>query len=161
FNVNTGFYVNITLMRYSTFYSINIVTPVILLTVLSFMTFCVDSASEGKMNLAITVLLGFMFIQGVVTTLIPQSRVTPYLNIFVLCCLLMSSLNIILAGICFLLANLKSEPPKCVGFFVIRVCAFLLYPSYWKELCSKCRNRNKIVEGKDSQSEVTNKNNAI
>lgn len=59
----TGFQVNILLQRYSTYYMINLLIPVHILTALNLVAMVIPEKEGEKVMFPITILLGFLFIQ--------------------------------------------------------------------------------------------------
>lgn len=76
-----------------------------------------------KINLAVTVLLGFLFVQEIIADLIPKSENVPYLAVYVVFALLVSTFNVAACACIVAVYNLPQEqiPP----FFVRLICARL------------------------------------
>ena len=62
-NIASGFVVTIKLRRFYNFYIVNVIVPVIVLTLLDFVPFAVQDSEHEKLVISISVVLGFMFLQ--------------------------------------------------------------------------------------------------
>jgi len=80
------------------------------------------------MSLAVTALLGFLFIQTRIANLIPKSESVPYLAIYVLGALLNSVYNLAGLAIVLMVYNKPAEKkvPKLLAFIGIRVLGILM-----------------------------------
>ena len=67
-----GFEVKITLQRFSQYYMLNLIAPVLVMSLVGFFTVALPSNSSDKINLAVTVLLGFLFLQTIISSLVPK-----------------------------------------------------------------------------------------
>ena len=100
----TGFEVNITLQRYPHFYVVNILIPILVLSVMGQTAFAVPENEDAKIVVPLTVLLGFMFVQGIVANELPRSAEYPLLAMYILACEVLTGLNCIMCSICMWLA---------------------------------------------------------
>ncbi len=116
-----GFVVELKIHRLARFYVYNIIAPVILLSLIGFFSVLLPDNSSDKINVAVTVLLGFLFIQGIVATLIPKSDNSPNLANYILFSLILSALDL-LSSILVVGLSHKDEnitPPLVVrGIFI-------------------------------------------
>lgn len=62
-NLGTGFEVSIQLRRYCTYYIVNVIMPVVVLSLLDFVPFAIEEMEHEKIVTSVSVVLGFMFIQ--------------------------------------------------------------------------------------------------
>ena len=62
-NIATGFVVSIKLRRFCNYYIVNVIVPVIVLTLLDFVPFAVENSQHEKLVISVSVVLGFMFLQ--------------------------------------------------------------------------------------------------
>ena len=62
-NIGAGFSVLIVLRRYYAYYLVNIIVPVIVLSLLDFVPFAMEETEHEKIVTAVSVVLGFMFLQ--------------------------------------------------------------------------------------------------
>ncbi len=88
-----GFSISIKLGRFPTYYIYNVFVPVVITSILGLFASFVPPGSD-KINMAITILLGFFFIQSVTAEHFPKSDTAPLLAIYVLNSLLFSTLNL-------------------------------------------------------------------
>ena len=91
--------------------------PTIILTITGLSTFLVPPNSD-KINLAITVILGFFFVQTITGDLFPKSDNTPFLAKFTVGALILANINLIS---CLLCVNIQfhggSGSPSLVTFY--------------------------------------------
>ena len=130
-NAKVGFKVNLTLQRYPQFYIVNILVPIIVLTIIEQTAFAIPEHADGKIIVPLTVLLGFMFVQGIVANELPRSQVAPSLNIYVLTCILLSSANTFCCAICLWIAHITLRMPSWLHLAVIDVVGTCFFPSQW------------------------------
>ena len=100
----TGFVVNITLRRHPQFYVVNILIPILVLSVMGQTAFAVPEHSDAKIAVPLTVLLGFMFVQGIVASELPRSERYSLLAVYILACEVLTGLNCIMCSLCMWLA---------------------------------------------------------
>ena len=122
----TGFVVNVTLRRRPQFYVVNILVPVLVLSVIGQMAFAVPAHSDAKIAVPLTVLLGFMFVQGIVATELPRSEGYPLLAVFILACEVLTGLNCVLCAVCMWLALNGLRVSLRVSRVLLRASSFLL-----------------------------------
>ena len=138
-NASTGFNVTITLQRYSQFYIVNILVPIMLLAVIGQSSFAIPEHADAKLLVPLTVMLGFMFVQGIVANELPPSSKTPSIASFTLSCVLISSINVMACAFCMWIALLQVPIPNVVQLVALDIVGFALFPSRWYEyLQSKC-----------------------
>ena len=130
-NASTGFNVTITLQRYSQFYVVNILVPIILLAVIGQSSYAIPEHADAKLLVPLTVLLGFMFVQGIVANELPPSNKTPSIASFTLSCVLISSMNVMACAISMWIALLLVPIPKVVQLVVVDIIGFAVFPSRW------------------------------
>ena len=88
-----------------------------------------------------TVVLGFMFIQGIVATLIPKSNKTPLLAWYVLSSILLAIITVLLGLVCSIVHNMPGEPGLRTGRLVVDWLGFLVQPSRWMCCCTFCKRK--------------------
>ena len=130
-NASTGFNVTITIQRYAQFYVVNILVPIIFLAVIGQSSYAIPEHADAKLLVPLTVLLGFMFVQGIVANELPPSNKTPSIASFTLSCVLISSMNVMACAICMWIALLQLPIPKLVHLIVVDIVGFALFPSRW------------------------------
>ena len=121
----TGFEVNITLQRYPHFYVVNILIPIIILSVMGQTAFAVPEHEDAKIVVPLTVLLGFMFVQGIVANELPRSAEYPLLAMYILACEVLTGLNCCLCSICMWLALNGLRVSPRVAHTIQRVSSLL------------------------------------
>lgn len=84
--------------------------------------------SGDKLNLAVTVLLGFLLVQGIIAQQVPKSAITPLLSFYVVCALIISTLNLAASACVVAVYHLspESRPPLLVRLIGVRVLGCLL-----------------------------------
>ena len=144
-HAKTGFQVNITLRRYPQFYVVNVIVPIIILTVIGQTAFAIPEHSDGKIVVPLTVLLGFMFVQGIVATELPRSETTPSIAIYVLTCLLLSGTSVLFCAFCMWMAHMTHPMPRFIHIFLVRFLGSLLFPSQWFKFALRLWRRRRCV----------------
>ena len=96
--------------------------------------------SGDKINLAVTVLLGFLLVQEIIAELMPKSESIPYLAVYVVYALLVSTFNVAACACIVAVYNLPTDrkPPLFVRILLVRIIGGVLYGSYalvWHTLC--------------------------
>ncbi len=124
-----GFEVKVSLQRFSQYYVLNLIVPVFIMSLVGFFTVALPSNSSEKINLAVTVLLGFLFLQTIISSLVPKSSSTPSISCYLLASLLLSALNVAANTFVFSLQRLPNSRPLppliiliCINFLGILVC---------------------------------------
>ena len=74
----------LTLKRHSAFIFLNLVVPIILLSFVNLLVFCIPVASGERGSLAFTILLTFVVFMTMVATMLPVSDVISIFNVFLL-----------------------------------------------------------------------------
>ena len=130
-----GFKVLITLQRHWIYYLLNILIPVFVLSALTFVPFALDEDEPEKIATGIAVILGFMFIQGIVAELLPKSHLSPYLADYIASVILLSALSVIANLISYATTvchhTSSASPGPVVRFVVLGMLQFLIFPSKW------------------------------
>ena len=158
--VATGFEVYIKLRRYSSYYVVNIITPLLSLAVLDNLPFAMEDVESEKLVTAVSVVLGYMFLQGIVATLLPKSNITPYLAGYIAASIALSAASAIADGFCYSLCFRNGEPGKFVEYVILKGLGTILFPSKLLELCWRLwkakRSRKKVgsLSGKTNCSEL-------
>ena len=81
--------------RYAGFYVYNILVPVLMMSLIGVFTSFLPPFALEKVNLSVTVLLGFLFVQSIIATLVPKSESIPSLANYLLFSLFLSTINVI------------------------------------------------------------------
>ena len=84
-----GFQVILTIHRHPQFYVVNVLVPIAVFTVIGQTAFAIPEHAEGRLGLPLTVMHGFMFVQGIVAKEVPRSQVAPSLSNYVLACVVL------------------------------------------------------------------------
>lgn len=130
-NAQTGFLVNITLQRHATYYIMNVLLPLFVLTAVGQTAFAIPEDADSKILVPLTVLLGFMFVQGIVASYIPHSATSPIVANYVIACIMLSGLSCLACALCKWLALLTIPLPAAVKLLWLDGVGFLLFPSHW------------------------------
>lgn len=146
-NFFVGYKVIITLKRHWIYYLLNILIPIFVLSALTFAPFTLDEKEPEKIATGIAVILGFMFIQGIVADLLPKSHLSPYLADYIASVILLSALSVIANLICYAITlvhhNKPQSPGPLVRFVVLKALGFLLYPAEWLKVARRCHEKIK------------------
>ena len=154
-----GFVVQIDLRRRSSYFVYNVIAPVIIISLIGFVTVFLPEDSSDKLNLTITVLLAFVFIQSNVAILIPKSDETPHIANYILNALILSAANLVasimVAGICRIKAT---KPPnrfllvviRFISIFNIRKVAVILASQISKINWNFLKRKNSKTNGNDA-----------
>ena len=92
---NPGFIVSIAMRRYASYYVCNLICPVVIISILGFFTIFLPPTSDAKINMAVTVLLGFLFVQTIISEIFPKTSDNPYLSTYTVLALSFSAINLI------------------------------------------------------------------
>ncbi len=163
-----GFLIRIVLRRVPHFYVFNIIVPSLLISTVGFLSVLLRSDSSDKLNLAVTVLLGYLFIQAIIATLIPKSSSVPNIAYYLLFSLILSAYNASGTAILLYIYNRKPEKmPKIFCLIGIRILGILVLHRVKGNLialknslsCPKSKNemkRNKILIDSTETVEIQN-----
>lgn len=124
------------LRRKVTYYVVNLVCPVIFLTLLGLVTYFIEDNADLKLKTPFAIMLAYLFIQTLITTLIPPSRATPYIALYVLACLALTTASNVGAALCYYLATKEGEPPERAYYILVVLMGFPFYPSRWTACCA-------------------------
>ena len=107
---------------------------------IGFFTVFLAPFSGDKINLAVTSLLGFLFVQELIAELMPKSESIPCLAIYVVRALLVSTFNVAACSCIVAVYNLPKErrPPIFVRVILVRIIGGVLYGPYaivWNMMC--------------------------
>ena len=146
-----GFALALTLQRFPTYYIYNIVLPIAILSAIGLLTVLLPPSSD-KINLAVTVLLGFFFVQTITGALFPQTDNMPLLAKYTISALLFTGLNLIASLVIFAVSNFEFQgtPPRLVHYSLYFISLLMCYPL--KKMV-KSSSLKKI--SKDDQAERT------
>ena len=137
----TGFAMQVTYTRGPANYLTTVVFPLLTISFTSFFTVFLPVGSGDKLNLGVTVFLGYIFMLTFVSSIIPKVETPPYLAMFVLASIILTTVNlmgiVILIGIYNLPA--EKEPPLYIKAVGIRFLGCLVCRS-----CPCCDRKNKV-----------------
>ncbi len=142
----SGFEINILVCRVPGYYIQNLIIPVLVVSGLGFITVLLPADSSDKLNLAVTVLLGFLFLQTIISGLIPKSAGSPFVSIYLVFSLLLSAYNVVINGIILGISNITKPkfPPNWIQFIVKTLYNFAHCHYLKKKLFSKKRSPQNI-----------------
>ncbi|XP_076438824.1 neuronal acetylcholine receptor subunit alpha-7-like [Babylonia areolata] len=107
----TGFTVTLTLTRRPAFILLNVLLPIMVLSLLNFIVFVLPSNSGEKVTYGTTVLLSLAVYMGVVTSLLPQhSHSIPLMLVYLFCLFVLCSLVVALS---ILVVTLEDSVKDC------------------------------------------------
>ena len=169
-NFFVGFKVLITLQRHWIYYLLNILIPMFVLSALTFVPFALEEDEPEKIATGIAVILGFMFIQGIVAELLPKSHLSPYLADYIASVILLSALSVIANLISYAITlchhTSSASPGPVVRFVVLGVLQFLIFPSKWVAMArhwlkQKKSNSHVHAAGNDFIQQITDSSTTI
>lgn len=90
--------------------------------------------------MAVTVLLGFLFVQEIVAELMPKSESIPFLAVYVVFSLVLATCNVAACTLIVAISNISPTipPPLILRILVVRVFGYLIFGSYfilWQLFC--------------------------
>ena len=103
-----GFVLNINMRRYPIYYVYNIIAPTIIISATGLFTVLIPPGPD-KVNMAVTVLLGFFFVQTITGDLFPRTQDTPFLAKYTLSALIISTINLLS---CLVISGVAAIPDK-------------------------------------------------
>lgn len=142
----------LTLKRSGLFLTINIVVPVILLSFVNLLVFCIPVESGERASLAVTLLLSFVVFMPTVVVMLPSTEKISYFNIFVLIQLLCSVLMTVCAVWSISVYHKCTE--NCTQGLLTKIVLFI---GYKLRRCRRC-NRTVGTEMNEKTVKVTNTN---
>ena len=127
----------ITFSRSYNFYVQNVIVPVILLSILSVFSILLKSDSSDKLQVATTILLGFLYMQSIIAELIPKDSPLPYLSDYLIIALIQSAVNIGFVTITMRISIIEKPkfPPSWIVFLVVRLIGLFLF-YHVRQTCS-------------------------
>ena len=125
-----GFVVEIALERRSQFYETNLIVPVLLISLIGIFANFLSATSGEKINIQVTVLLGFLFLQTITASMIPQSANSPKIALYILYALLISAFNVLYSSILLLGRSKKGRKlPKFLEKVFVQFLGCILRPT--------------------------------
>lgn len=152
-NIMNGFTVTIRLRRFYNYFLVNVFAPIIVLSILDMLPFFIEETSVDKLVCGLTVISGFMFVQGIVADLLPKSDVTPFLALYISSSLFVSAGAILAGGLCYYICQFEGKPNRVVSIIVLKGLGFLLYPNEWVALVKRC---SQDITSKKKSAKVAN-----
>ena len=150
-----GFQVNLTLHRYPQFYIVNVLVPIVVLTVIGQTAFAIPEHADGKIVVPLTVLLGFMFVQGIVANELPRSEQASSIGIYVLTCILLSSANVLCCAMCMWIAHMTHPMPRWLHVALVVGLGTCVFPYQWFIRLYKCfRHKSSAFQPNNENVEV-------
>ena len=140
-----GFEISIELGRYSEYYLFNLIVPVIVMSMIGFFAEILPASSSDKINLAVTVLLGFMFLQTMISSLIPKSSSIPSISCYLLAALLLSAFNVASSTLVFSLNKVTAikNGPRILNFVIRLMGIMVCYKIKWNlKMLKESKHRN-------------------
>ena len=118
----------IKLRRYSQYYILNLIVPVFVMSTIGFFAVFLPPNTSDKINMTVTVLLGFMFLQSLISTLVPKSSSIPRVSHYLLWELLLSAFNIAANSFTYSLNGIRTihKLPRCLSilFGILSIIVF-------------------------------------
>ncbi len=127
----SGFIVKLTFQRRHDYYIYNLLVPVLLISLMGCFTIFLSPKNSGdRLNLVVTVLLGFLFLQSTIASVIPQAVNTPNCAKYVLGALALSGMNLAFSTIVVWVHNLPptKKPNRLILLICIHFLSYILNP---------------------------------
>ena len=159
-----GFQIEVILKRNPGYYICNLVAPVVLMSILSFFAGLLQSDSGERLNLAVTVMLGFLFIQSGIAQFSPSSDHTPKIAFYVLGNTILAAFNVIASAVLMWIYSFSSPVPSLLEFIFVRILGriFLVRSHFPAKTKSEnlINKSNKFAHDSESQNtrEITQTN---
>ncbi len=121
---NTGFKVTMKFERQFEYYIHYIIAPICILALLGYLAVLLKAESADRLNLSTTVMLGFLFMQSTIASLIPKSDNSPLIAKYVLGCMILQSSNVIFSAAMMWIAQMQTP----MSPFIDSICYGLTHP---------------------------------
>ena len=110
----SGFVLNLKAARNSGYFVSNLIIPLLVVVVCGLFTIFLPGHSDARLNLAVTVLLGFIFVQSIIASVTPKSDENPLISQYVRWSLILSAFNLAACAVCLGIYQLpeNSKPPR-------------------------------------------------
>ena len=148
-----GFVVDIFIKRRPLYYETNLIVPVFLVSLIGIFANFLHATLSDKLNMQVTVFLGFLFLQTITASIIPQSDTEPNITIYILNAMLISGFNVIYSTILLMGKSKKGKQlPKCIELIFVQFLGFIVSPKkLFKFLKSHRRSRKLRKSESDEQ----------
>lgn len=136
---------NLQLSRHPDYYICYIIVPTIVITIADLLTVIVPM--ETKLELSVTVLLAFTFLQGLVASSTPKVPEIPLLGLYILFALILSGVNLIVVVATLAIYNIGEEhsrPPLWLRVIGIQIWRWPLQAArrFFRYVRSRLRDRH-------------------
>ena len=110
----SGFKVYLKVKRHTGYYVSNLIVPLLIVVLCGLFTIFLPGHSDARLNLAVTVLLGFIFVQTIIASITPKSEDNPLISQYVTWSLILSMISLAASAVCVGIGQLSenSTPPK-------------------------------------------------
>ena len=114
----SGFIVYLIAKRHTGYYVSNLIVPLLIVVVCGLFTIFLPGHSDARLNLAVTVLLGFIFVQTIIASVMPKSDDNPLISQYVMWSLILSMISLAASAMCVGIGELPedSKPPNVLRF---------------------------------------------
>ena len=128
--------------RDPSFYLQYLIIPIITMTILGFFTIFFPATAGDRLNFSITILLGFIFLQSVITDCLPKSAGMTKIGIYLVNSLILSAFNVAMVPTMMKLYNIKRKkrPPAWLLFLAVDVVGIIVLSKF--SIWGKLRIRN-------------------
>ena len=131
------FSAQLTFHRRPIYYVRNLIIPVITISLVGLFAIFLPATSSEKLNLEVTVLLGFLYLQSLIPTMIPQAINQPKISNYTFGSLIIAVANLVASSVILKLANKKFKHiPKFIDLIFVRLLGSIIFP--WKVLHLIC-----------------------
>ena len=115
--------------RVPVYYLQNLIFPVVLISLIGLCIILFSPDSVERLNTAITVLLGFLFLQTIIATLIPKTAIQPNVAKYCIYAIVTSSYAVIYCTAVLAICQIKhpKEPPACIQLVVVQLLGLILF----------------------------------
>ena len=126
----SGFVVTLGFRRRFDYYEDTLIAPILLVSLIGVFVLLLPYSSNDKVSLEITILLGYLFLQSLIVTSIPQSETRPLIFKYIVGALIISAFNVITSSIftCVRTYIQRVKFSKYLKLFAITIPGFILRP---------------------------------
>ena len=111
----SGFMVSLYAKRNHGYYVSNLIVPMLIVVVCGLFTIFMPGHSDARLNLAVTVLLGFIFVQTIIASQMPKSDDNPLISQYVMWSMVLSIVNLAACAVCVGIGELPEDSKPLIG----------------------------------------------
>lgn len=126
-NYSNGVRIQLKLSRKSSYYVYNLIVPLLVIVSLGLSAIAIPSQTNQKPQLLLAILLAFTLYQLLLAESTPKTSTVPFLALYIICCLLISGVDIFIVCFILLLHNYgQKKVPKWICWIFLKPIRFCL-----------------------------------